>query len=92
MPRYLIESPHDESKKACELAVSTFLETGSHFMTNADWGCGDGVHKAWIIVELESREEAMQLLPPAYRNGAVVVELQKFSLDDIDATLGVHHD
>ena len=58
MNRYLIEVPHDESREACERAIRVFLETGSHYMTHADWGCRDGEHKAWIVVELESKDEA----------------------------------
>jgi len=53
MSRFLIEAPHEGTKQACELAVQTFLKTGSHFMTNADWGCSDGEHKAVRIIQLE---------------------------------------
>ena len=91
MDRFLVEVPHEESKQACQLAVRTFLETGSHFMTNADWGCADGEHKAWIIVESESKDEVLMIVPPQYRVNAKVVQLVRFSLDDLDETLGPHH-
>ena len=55
MPRFLIEVPHDNTKDACMRAVKIFHETGSHFMTNADWGCADNEHKAWFVVELDSK-------------------------------------
>jgi hypothetical protein len=38
MPRFLIEVIHENRKESCDQAVRAFLATGSHFMTNADWG------------------------------------------------------
>ena len=46
MPRFLIEVPHEGTTKACNKAIEVFLRTGSHFLSHADWGCKDGVHKA----------------------------------------------
>jgi len=46
MPRFLIEVPHEEETVACARAVKIFLESGSHFLTQADWGCKDGEHEA----------------------------------------------
>ena len=49
MPRFLIEVPHEPEQLACARTVKIFLNTGSHFLTHADWGCMDGDHKAWFI-------------------------------------------
>ena len=49
MGKFLIEVPREEEVLACARFVEIFLKTGSHFVTHADWGCRDGVHKAWII-------------------------------------------
>ena len=92
MTRYLIEVPHQNSKEACSRAVRTFLATGSHFMTNADWGCSDDVHKAWIIVDVESREEAAAILPPLLRRDATIIALQRFGIEDIEETMEEHRD
>lgn len=81
MPRYLIEVAHQNKKEDCKRAVKIFLSTGSHFVTNADWGCSDGVHKAWIIVDLSNKEEALSVVPPAFRHDTTIVTLQNFSLD-----------
>jgi hypothetical protein len=80
MARYLIEVPHEANEVACTQAVQVFLGTGSHFLTHADFGCADGVHKGWLTVEVETREEALRILPPALRPRARVVRLSKFSL------------
>ncbi|NIV38398.1 MAG: hypothetical protein GWN58_55960, partial [Anaerolineae bacterium] len=55
MTKFLIEVPHGSEEIACLRAVQTFLQTGSHFLMNADWGCSDGEHKAWLMLETESR-------------------------------------
>jgi hypothetical protein len=91
MEKYLIEVPHDSNKQACEIAVKTFMESGSHFMTNADFGCSDGEHKAWIIVELDNKEEAKRLVPPKYRDVTKVIKLQKFTLEDLEEKFDPHH-
>jgi hypothetical protein len=90
MARFLIEVPHEAEEVACARAVQLLLGTGSHFMTHADWGCSDGVHKGWIIVDVDSREEARNMLPPAFRADATVVKLNKFTMEELDETLKSH--
>jgi hypothetical protein len=90
MARFLVEVPHDNRKEACEMAVRAFLETGSHFVTGADWGCSDGEHKAWMIVDVGSKGEALSILPPLFRNSAKVTSLERFTLDRRGDIIGVH--
>jgi hypothetical protein len=90
MARFLIEVPHEAEKTSCARAVHTLLSTGSHFLTRADFGCMDGEHKAWIVVEVENKEEARTILPPAFRSQAKIIGLNKFSLEEIEALLAKH--
>jgi hypothetical protein len=90
MDRFLLEVPHEEEVLACAHAVKILLETGSHFLSHADWGCLDGVHKGWVTVEAETKEQARQMLPPAYRDNAVIVKLNKFTLEEIDEIIKYH--
>ena len=90
MARFLIEVPHEAKKEACNRAVQVFLNTGSHFMTHADWGCSDGEHKAWFVADFASKEEARQILPLEFRLHAKIVALERFTLDDLPTTLGYH--
>ena len=83
MKKFLIESSHGADKKSCIEAIKVFLETGNHLLTHADWGCLDGVHKGWIIVEANSKEEAIYVLPPFYRSTARVIEVVNFTMEDI---------
>ncbi len=91
MTKFLIEVPHEADPVACTRAIHVFLTTGSHFLANADWGCTDGEHKAWIIVEVNTKEEAMRILPAAYRSQAKIVKLNKFTLEEIEELIA-HHD
>lgn len=84
MNKFLIEVPHEAEPTACIRAVQVFLETGSHFLSNADWGCLDGIHKAWIMLEAEDKDEARLALPPGFRQKATIVKLNKFTLEDFD--------
>lgn len=84
MAKFLIEVPHEAKKIACARTVRIFLETGSHFLINADWGCLDGEHKAWIIVEVESKEDAQSILPPSLRSEAKIVRLNSFTMEEAE--------
>jgi hypothetical protein len=90
MDRFLIEVPHEDETVACARAVEILLKTGSHFLSHAEWGCLDGEHKGWIILEAENREQARNMLPPAYRTQAKVVKLNKFTLEHIEEILRHH--
>jgi len=92
MARFFIEVPHEAEKVECARAIKILLSTGSHFLTHAEWGCLDGVHKGWIIMELESKQEARSILPPAYRSQAKIVELNKFTMEEIEEILRHHED
>ena len=90
MPRFLIEVPHEPTAGEGARAAETFLRTGSHFLSRADWGCMDDDHKAWLIVEVDSREEARGIIPPAFRPQAKVVQLNAFTLSQVEE-LRRHH-
>jgi len=83
MPTYLIEIPHSENSFECKQVIKLFVESGSHLLTNAQWGCKSGVHKAWFINDFNSKEEALQVIPPFLRHTATIIELTTFSKADI---------
>ena len=90
MPKFLIEVPHEEERVACARAVHILLSTGSHYLTNADFGCLDGIHKGWITVDVESKEAARSILPPAYRSQATIVRLNNFSMKELEEIIQHH--
>lgn len=84
MASFLIEVPHGESKMACMKAIQIFAGSGSHFLAKADWGCSDHEHKAWMIVDVETREQAMQIVPPLYRQRAKIIKLMKLTKKEVE--------
>jgi hypothetical protein len=90
MSRFLIEVPHGSERTACLRAVQAFLSSGSHFVANADWGCRDGDHRAWILVDVASKEEARAIVPPVFRSQAKIVALNSFTLREIESILQEH--
>lgn len=90
MDRFLIEVPHSPEASTCARVVKVFLETGSHYLTHAEWGCDDGVHSAYVIVEAQDRDEARMIVPPSHRDQANVVHLKKYRVSDIDELLADH--
>jgi hypothetical protein len=88
--RFLIEVPHEATTVACARVVEVFLKSGSHFLSRAEWGCKDGEHKAWMIVDVESKEDAGRIVPPAFRTQAKIVQLNTFTMEEIEDILRLH--
>ena len=64
-----------------------FLSSGSHFLAQADWGCEDGNHNAWMIVDVDSKEDARTIVPPPFGAQARIIGLSKFTIDEIEGIL-----
>jgi len=90
MPRFMIDVPHEADALAGARAVEALLRSGSHFVPHAEWGCKDGVHKAWMIVDVESRAEARGIVPLPFRAHAQVTELNVFALKEVGELLSDH--
>lgn len=60
MERFLVIAPH--TKEECKQALGQVLAAG--FITHFDWGCMDGEHTGWAILEAEDAKEAMMAVPP----------------------------
>lgn len=90
MPKYIVEVPHSGDRLECQRSIQIFLSTGNHFLMNADWGCHDGVHKAWFMMEVDNKDEAMRVIPPLYRKDAIITQLEKFKPQDFDKIMRQH--
>jgi hypothetical protein len=91
MGRFLIEVSHEATPGECGLALELLLKSGSHCVSEAEWGCSDGVHKGWIIVDVDTKEEASAIVPPVYRSRATIVRLTKFTIENIGPMLALHN-
>ncbi|HEX6310499.1 MAG TPA: hypothetical protein VF152_02610 [Acidimicrobiia bacterium] len=85
MDRFLVEIPHDPDDASCNAAIKIFAKTGSHYLTHADFGCEDGVHDAWLIVEADDHDEARLVAPPQYRKETRVTRVKRYAMTEPDA-------
>ena len=83
MPRYLIELTHEDEHSACVRALQALERHGSHLVTHADWGCKAGVHCGWLIVDVDTQAEAQMMVPPEFRSDARIVELNRYTREEI---------
>ena len=88
MPKFLIEVSHFSDHEGCVRAVQALLTSwicsnDSHYITHSDWGCRGGVHKSWLTVDVASKDDAMRIVPPAFRRDTKVIQLNKFTLQEI---------
>jgi hypothetical protein len=90
MEKFLIEIPHEETESECINAVRIFHQTGSHFLARAQWGCDDGEHKAWLLVDVENKDQARQIIPSAFRQKAKIVRLKNFTRIEMVALAQIH--
>ena len=85
MTRYLIELTHEDEHTACLKALRAIERYGAHLLTEMDWGCKFGTHCGWLIAEVDNRNDAVRLVPPEFREDARIVELNKFTREEIRA-------
>lgn len=90
MAKYLVEVSHSPDKLECLNTIQIFLSSGSHFLTHADWGCLDGEHKAWFIIDIDSKEEALRIVPSYYRRNTKITKLSSFNLHEVESLLNHH--
>jgi hypothetical protein len=81
MERYLVESHH--TSEDCHHVMEQFIYYG--LINNIDWGCEDGVHTGWAIVDVENKDLAMLIIPPFLRSKARVIRLVRYSPEKIQA-------
>ncbi len=84
MDRYIVIIPH--TTQDCINALKQIEAVG--MITHFDWGCKDGDHTGWAIIEASSKSEAMMVVPTMQRSKAKVVRLTKFDPKDVQAMHG----
>ena len=81
MSRYMIVTPHDD--KECLKLLEWIQAQG--YLNQFDWGCGDGEHCGWAILEAEDERKAALVVPPILRKKARVFKLNKYKDEDVMA-------
>jgi hypothetical protein len=81
MARYIIESPHKPEE--CLKALDEELVKGTDVLGKFDFGCMAGDHTAYAIVDVNTKNDALKLVPSFLQNSAKIVEVGKFTPDMI---------
>jgi hypothetical protein len=79
--RFLVISPHTAGE--CVNALKEIHAVG--YITHFDWGCLDGDHTGWVVLEAENAKQALMVVPTMQRQHAKAVKLVKFTPQDIEA-------
>jgi len=79
--RYLVSAPH--TAEQCLAALDDFAAQGREQLARFDWGCKDGDHTAYAVVEASSAEEALATVPANQRAQAKAVRIDKFTVEQI---------
>ena len=81
MPLYLIKSRH--KTEDCLHALDEQLMHDVRSLEEFVYTCGEGEHAGYAVVEANSRDEAMTILPEVLRQEATVVKADRFTPDDV---------
>ena len=82
MPHYLIESSH--TPEECVRALTAIMESGSQILSHSWFACGGSAHTGWINIEADNETQARYVLPPLMRSAAHVVEVRRFTPEEIN--------
>jgi hypothetical protein len=77
MARFMIESPHTEEE--CLRALDEELGKGQDILGKFDFGCKVGDHTAYALVDVNSRNDALNLVPTFLQNKVRIVEVGKIT-------------
>jgi len=87
MEKFLIEIHNGGDRVSCLRSIQSFLSSRTHFVTSVEWGCLDEENKAWLVIETGKREDALRIIPAAYRQSAKITKLQSLNSTEIDDSL-----
>ena len=81
MDRFMVMLPHTAAD--CKKALKQIESIGA--ITHFDWGCMDADHTGYATFEAKNKAEALLFVPSSQRNHARVVQLTKFSPEQVKA-------
>lgn len=90
MDKYLIEIKNGGDTASCLRSIQSFLSSRTHFVTSVEWGCLEGEKKAWLIIKTGNKDDAMRIIPSAYRQNARITKLHRFTGKEIKETMLNH--
>jgi hypothetical protein len=83
MARYLLTVPH--TYEECVAELDSVFAHSRELLGRFDWGCKDGEHVGWVVIEAGNEATARSLLPTNIRSKASVRLVNKFTPEEIQA-------
>jgi hypothetical protein len=81
MTKYLITSKH--TPEQCLRALDEELAKGKDVLDKFVYGCKEGDHTAYAIVEMKSLSDALSLVPDFLQDDACITKVDKFTPAEI---------
>lgn len=81
MTQYIIELPHTE--QTCPAVLNDMSASNPELFERICWGCMGDTHVGWGMVIATDVDEVRSMLPPGYKDGARIIEVDKFSPEDL---------
>lgn len=79
--RYLIKTSH--TPEQCLASLDDYSTKTPELLKKIEWGCKDGDHTGYIVVEASSKSAAREKLPANERKSAKVVQVNHFTVEQI---------
>lgn len=83
MALFVITSKHDPVQ--CLQALDEIAEKGSDTLDKFVYGCRDGDHTAYAIVDAANDKEALSLVPDSLLDSACITRVDKFTAEEIES-------
>jgi len=78
---YMVSSQH--TPEECLSALDEFAASGKNALDNWYWGCMDGDHTGYEIVQASSKDEVLKTVPENLRAKAKAVKLNKLTAEQV---------
>lgn len=85
MPKYMIEILHAQTE--CDQSMDEVAKTaGAEAITHVYWGCMHGTHSGWILLEVSSPDEALDMVTGEFlRPKARVYEVENYTSEQLES-------
>ena len=81
MAHFMIEMTH--TPDMCLEALDEMAAKESGLLDQIWWGCMDGNHTGWAVVEACSKQEALDMIPINALEEVTITEVRKLTEEDI---------
>ncbi len=81
--QYLIQVTH--TPEECLQALDEAKALGKDKLDQWNWGCKYGDHTGYLLVNANSKEQALQYVPASKRGSAALLPLSKFTVAEIES-------